>query len=264
MKFKLIFLLYAPIIVFFSCQKKEIFSIRSEKDMGPMTQKVITGDFDEIEVSTAISAEIVKGDEEKVIVSAPKNILEEVEAEIKGGILTIRVKPGIRFKSMQGISAKIFAKDFKSIEANSAASINVKEKFLNEENNISVSSSGSIKGNFEANKMTIDASSAGNFSGKIWAIDLNSDASSSGSIMISGNAKKIIAGASSGGNISAKEFTADDGDLDVSSGGSITLGIKNSLTAEASSGGNIQYINLGNTSKINTSTSSGGSISAVK
>ncbi len=252
-------------LVIFSCKKDEKSGWEKPSfAIGEIVEKTVASEFDGIVVSTGIEAEIVKSDEEKVIITAPKKIINDVVAEVSNGILHIKVKSKFGINNTGRIQAKIFARDFSSVEATSAASIDIKDKFLQEKMNISTSSSGSIEGNLEANDMTISASSAGSFSGKIWAINLSSKASSSGEINIEGKSKNVIGDASSGSEISAKDFTAENGSLDASSGASIVMGISKSLKSNASSGANIDYINRGTLEKIDKQESSGGSVSETK
>ena len=45
---------------------------------GPITDKTYFGNIDQIQVSTSINAEVVKSDTEKVVLSAPSDILEYI------------------------------------------------------------------------------------------------------------------------------------------------------------------------------------------
>ncbi len=162
------------------------------KETGPIQQREFNGDFDEIQVSQAIEAEIIKSDTEKVIISAPQSIIDEVLVDNSGGKLHIHYKPGIRVMNISKVTAKIYTKDFTKLVAESAASINVKDKFTQEKTSVEVSSAGSISGNLEANDLNINADSSSNFSGKIWAVNLDIESSSGSSIDISGKAKMRI------------------------------------------------------------------------
>ncbi|SIQ41712.1 Putative auto-transporter adhesin, head GIN domain [Chryseobacterium sp. RU37D] len=230
------------------------------KDNGPMRQKESTGDFDEIEVSQAIDAEIVKSDVEKVVISAPENIIDEVLVNISGGKLHIHYKPGIRVMNTHNVSAKIYAKDFTKLNANSAGKIAVKDKFVQDKTSIEISSAGSVSGDMEANDFDISADSSSNFSGKIWAVDLDVDASSAASIDISGKAKNAEVTSSSGSSIAAKNVVADNVDAEASSGASVEISASSSIKAEASSGGSIGIYKKGNVTNILKEENSGGSV----
>jgi len=230
-------------------------------DHGPIQQKQVTGDFDEIEVSQAIEAEIIKSDMEKVVVSAPENIIDDVLVDISGGKLHIHYKKGIRVMNNHNVSAKIYAKDFTKIEANSAAGITVKDKFIQEKTDIEISSAGSVSGNLEANDFEISAGSSSSFSGKIWAVDLDIEASSGSSLDLSGKAKNAEISSSSGSSISAKNVTADKVKVDASSGASVDISATSSIYADASSGGSVSVYKKGNVTSVTKEESSGGSVS---
>jgi hypothetical protein len=270
MKSQTIFI-FSAFVLLASCDKQERRNHNNEKnnwvekvvdkDSGPMRQKEVTGDFDEIEVSQAIEAEIIKGDVEKVVISAPENIIDEVLVDNSGGNLHIHYKPGIRVMNSHNVSAKIYTKDFSKLNANSAAKITVKDKFVQEKTNIEVSSAASVSGDLEANDFDISADSSSNFTGKVWAVDLDVDASSAASINISGKAKNVEVTSSSGSSISAEDVLADHVSAEASSGASVQISAAASIKAEASSGGSVNVYKKGNVTTITKEESSGGSVS---
>ncbi|KQT25689.1 hypothetical protein ASG22_02965 [Chryseobacterium sp. Leaf405] len=231
------------------------------KDNGPLKQKEITGDFDEIEVSQAIKAEVIKSNVEKVVISAPENIIDEVLVDNSGGNLHIHYKQGIRVMNNHNVSAKIYTRDFTKLEANSAASITVKDKFIQDKTEVEASSAASISGDLEANKMDINVGSSSSFNGKIWAVDLDIEASSAASITVTGKAKNVDISASSGSSISADEFVADHLKAEASSGSSVDVAATTTINAEASSGGSVNVKKKGNVTSVSKEESSGGSVS---
>ncbi len=262
--------IFSAFLLLASCDKHERRNGDKEKsswvekvvttDNGPMKQREITGDFDEIEVSQAIDAEVIKSDVEKVVISAPQNIIDEVLVDNDGGSLHIHYKKGIRVMNTHNVSAKIYTKDFSKLNANSAAKITVKDKFIQEKTHIEVSSAGSISGNLEANDFDISVDSSSNFSGKIWAVDLDIDASSGASIDVSGKAKNAEVSSSSGSSVSAKELIADHVNADASSGASVQISASSSIKAEASSGGSVNVYKKGNVTSVTKEENSGGSV----
>lgn len=230
------------------------------KDNGPLQQKEFKGDFDEIEVSQAIGAEIIRSETERVVISAPENIINEVLVDNNGGKLHIHYKSGIRVTNSNKVTAKIYTKDFSKLVANSAASIAIKDKFTQEKTSIEISSAASISGDIEANDLDIKADSSSSFEGKIWAVDLDVEASSAASISLSGKAKKADVNSSSGSSVSAKEVVADHVKADASSGASLQITATSSVDAEASSGGSVNVYKRGNVTTIKKEENSGGSV----
>lgn len=250
--------------IFVSCNMgaENGFSFGSipKEGKAPITQKEYKMNFNEIKVSQSVSAEVIKANEEKVVISAPSDIMNDILVDNKGGQLHIHFKSGVNI-STRKISAKIYAKDFTKIEANSSAEIKLKDKFTQNKTEIKVSSSASIRGDFEANDLSIEVSSSGIFSGKIWAIYLESEANSSGDIIISGKTKNAELEASSSGTINAKNVIAENAEIEASSSGKVILSVSSQLKASASSSGGISITKKGNLSVITKKESSGGSVS---
>ncbi|MCX8525065.1 DUF2807 domain-containing protein [Chryseobacterium formosus] len=261
-------LLLSGIITLSSCKENESRNGKStwlpdvtNKDHGPLKQKEFKGDFDEIEVSQAIEAEVIKSDVERVVISAPANIIDEVLVDNSGGELHIHYKNGFRVMNTNNVKAKIYAKDFKKLEANSAGIIVVRDQFTQDKTDVEVSSSGHISGKLEANDLDIDAGSSGTFKGQIWAVNLNVEASSAGEVNISGKTKGANLNASSGSTISAKEVIAENVKAESSSGSNVEIGVSSQFDAHASSGGSIKGIKKGNVTTVSKEESSGGSVS---
>lgn len=264
------FFIFSALAILSSCNDSRHERKNSEKsdwvdkvtnrDHGPMREKEYNGEFDEIEVSQAIDAEVIKSETERVVVSAPENIMDEILIDNNGGKLHIHYKPGIRVMNTHKVTAKIYTKDFSKLIANSAGKITVKDQFTQEKTEIQVSSAGSITGNLEANDMDISADSSSNFSGKIWAIDLDVNASSAASVDISGKAKSVEMTSSSASSISAKDVVAESVKAEASSGASIEISVTSKVNAEASSGGSVNVYKKGNITAISKEESSGGSV----
>ncbi len=247
-----------------SCNVKldEGFSLNMTPKVGTGTikNKTYNMSFDEIKVEQSINAEVVKAEEEKVVVTAPSDILEDIIVENANGELYIHFKSGTNI-SARNVAVKIFAKDFSTVRASSSATINIKDKFTQEKTIIQASSSAEITGNLEANDMNIDVSSSGSFTGQVWAVDLTSQVASSGDITISGKAKNANLSASSSGDLNAQKLVAEYADLKASSSGDISVSVSNELNAAASSSGDINVTRKGNLNIVSNEKSSGGSIS---
>ena len=236
------------------------FNMAQKEGTGIIKNKEYNISFDEIKVAQSIKAEVVKASVEKVVVTAPADILDDILVENSGGKLYIHFKPNLNI-SARNVAVKIFAKDFSAIHASSSARITITDQFTQDKTDISVSSSGSIKGNLEANDVSIQASSSGSYSGKIWAVNLEGKVSSSGDVTLSGKTKNANITASSSGDFNAKDMIAENADLKASSSGSVQLSVENELRASASSSGGITVDKKGALNILSQSKSSGGRIS---
>lgn len=229
---------------------------------GPVTDKTYTGNIDQIQVSTSINAEVIKSDTEKVVISAPSDIMEFVKVDNNGGKVRVYVNSGYgNGISTKNVKAKIYVKDFTQLSANSSADIKVNDTFTQDKVEVYVSSSGSIDvSNLEANDFKIDVSSSGDFSGKIWAVNLNAYASSSGDVNIYGKAKNATLDANSSGDIKATELMIENANLSASSSGNVTTSVSRSLTANASSSGDVTVYKKGNLEQSKIQKGSGGDV----
>lgn len=234
-------------------------SFNSKTAEGPIQSKVWDMSFDEIKVAESISAEIIKSDTEKVVISAPSDFLDDILVENEGGKLYIHFKPGIKL-SAPNVTAKIYAKDFTKIEATLSASIILKNQFTQDRTEVEVSSSADITGDLEANDLKIEVSSGGTYKGKIWAVNFQADTGSSGDIKISGKAKNADLSSSSRGSINAEKLLAQNAEVHSSSNGDILVSVTDQLDASASSGGDVTVIKKGNLQVVNQNSSSGGKI----
>lgn len=246
-----------------SCNIKSengFMNIIPKEGSGIVKNKEYNFSFDEIRVAQSINAEIVKADEEKVVVTAPADILDDILVENTNGKLYIHFKPNLNI-SARNVAVKIFAKDFSVIKASSSATINIRDQFTQERTTIEASSSGTVKGNLEANDLSIDVSSSGTYEGKIWAVNLQSEATSSGDIIISGKTKNANLRASSSGTLNAKNVIAENAEVSASSSGDVSLSVSNQLSATASSSGDISITKKGALNVVSQKESSGGSIS---
>ncbi|MEN2435558.1 head GIN domain-containing protein [Weeksellaceae bacterium A-14] len=260
-----VILLLSAAIVLSSCNIKtdsgSIFNVFPKEGKGPVKEKEVSIDFNGIRVVQSIKAEVVRSDTERVVISAPENLLDDVLVEKQDGKVYIHIRSGVNI-STGNIRAKIYAKDFTALEAAASGIIDVKDKFLLDRADIKVSSSGSIQADdLEANQMDIQVSSSGIFTGKIWAVDLTAKTSSSGVANLSGKAKSARISVSSSGSLNGRSLTVQDADLQASSSGVMSLSVSDVLNASASSFGSIAVKKAGPLSVRTANESSSGSIS---
>lgn len=257
--------LFSAVLLFGACKDKadkpEWLPDVTTKDLGSMKEREFRGNFDEIEVSQSIEAEIVKADQEKVVISAPTDLIDEILVEMDGDKVYIHYKRGIRIMNNAKVKATIYAKDFDKIKANSAANITLKDKFTQDKTDVDLSSGSSFSGNFEANDIEIDLSSSSSFEGKIWSNDLKIDASSGSSLDIKGKSKKADVVLSSGSSLSGKDVDVRELKANASSGSSLEMSVSEKLTATSSSGASITAYKTGKSVSVQKEESSGGSVS---
>lgn len=238
----------------------EFFS--GNKGNGAITEKTYDGDIDQIKVSTSIDAEVIKSDTEKVVVSAPSDIMDNIKVALKGGVLAVYVDSGFGNSiSTKNVRVKIYVKDFNQLSADSSADIKVLDTFTQDKVDVYISSSASVDvANLEANDLRIYTNSSGDFSGKVWAVNLGAYASSSGDINIFGKAKNATMDSNSSGDLKATDLIVENAILSASSSGDIVTSVSKSLTANANSSGEITVYKKGNLEQTQIHKNSGGDV----
>lgn len=235
-------------------------SVGSNEGKGAITEKTYNFDFDDIQSSNSLNVEVVKSDTEKIVVSAPSDIIDQIEIRKEGDKVRIKIADGVRNISTKRVKVTVYAKDFSKISASSSSSIRLADAFKSNRFDISVSSSASIRGNFDARTINLQASSSSDFDGEVFAQDLNLQVSSSATIKLKGRAENINGQATSSADIEAGELVAENATLSASSSGGIKVGVRKSLEGKASSSGDVIVLKKGDLSKVTIKESSSGSV----
>lgn len=234
----------------------------SDSGKGEVTEKSYDINFDELEISTALKAELYQSGDERIVVYAPSDLMQYVKVKQNGGKVQVKIESDhLKSISTDRIKIKVYAKDFDHLAANSSGSIHLKDNFIFSDLDVKVSSSGTINGNINGGNINIQASSSGHYEGEVNARSVNMQSSSSGGIDIKGKSESVNIQASSSGEVDAENFTAESAVLATSSSADITIGVSKSVTASASSSGDIRVIKRGSLNEITKNESSSGSVS---
>lgn len=235
-------------------------SLGTNEGKGEIIDKSYDYDFDDIQISNSLNVEIVKSSTEKVVVSAPSDIIDKIAIIKEGDKIRIKVADGVRNLSTNRVKVKVYANDFSKISASSSASVRVTDAFKGNRFDIAVSSSATIKGNFDAKNINIQVTSSSDFVGEIFAQDAIVQASSSGTISIKGKSENFSGLVASSADIEAADFVTETAVLQASSSGGIKIGVRQSVTGAASSSGDIVILKKGNLSNVTVQENSSGSV----
>jgi len=225
-------------LLFGSCNYS--VNLKSLTGSGHVTteNRIIQGDFKNVEVSNAIDLVIEQSDKTEIIVEADDNLQKEITTKVENGVLIV----GCEYNSFINVKSRKVTVKMPIIEGLQASS------------GSSITSANILKGG----NITLNASSAADMNLNIEFDTISCKASSGSSVTINGKALKLETKSSSGSDINAKDLLVNDVIAKVSSGGSINVHPIVSLNATASSGGDINYNTM--PKSIQKSTSSGGSI----
>ncbi|MBL7696785.1 MAG: DUF2807 domain-containing protein [Chitinophagaceae bacterium] len=194
------------------------------------------GDFEGVDVSSAIELQLSQGNENSVAVSAPGGANRAgIRTEVRRGILHIWYENKNWFKGNgRKIRAYVSAKNFKLVSASGACDV-------------------TVNGELKSNDLAIKLSGASDFKGAVHASNLSIDLSGASDIVIKGTTANLSIGASGASHFKGYDLAADNCRVDASGATDIKITVNKVLNAEASGATNIDYMGSGMIGEIRTS-----------
>jgi hypothetical protein len=194
------------------------------------------GDFEGVDVSSAIDLQIAQGNENSVAVSAPGDANRAgIKTEVRRGILHIWYENKNWLKgSGRKIRAYVSAKSLRLISASGACDV-------------------MVNGELKSDELAIKLSGASDFKGAIRANNLKIDLSGASDIVVRGAASNLSIDASGASHFKGYELSTDNCRVDASGATDIQITVNKVLNAEASGATNIDYKGSGMIGDLRTS-----------
>lgn len=204
-----------------SCNIKTDFG-NGKKGNGKIAKEVrnISENFTSIDVESGIEVVLEQSTDKFVSVEADSNLLKLIDTKVENGVLLI--EPNENYNTNNSVKITIRMPKIEGLEASSGSSIKGIGMFSGDAISIDASSAAEVNVNLKYDNITLDSSSGSNITAK-------------------GISLKLETSASSGAEIQADELLVNQVVADVSSGANIKVHPIVSLNGNASSGGNISY-----------------------
>jgi hypothetical protein len=186
-------------------------------------ERSISG-FSKVSISDAIESELMFSNKgENVVVEANSSIHQYIITEVISGVLFVRVKRNVEFKSPPTIRVHITASNLDDIAVSGASSLTLLNDLVAPNVSIDISGASQMSGGIVVDNGSIELSGAsrGQFEGAI------------------GSANMDLSGASSLGNLS---LSVDNLDIDLSGASSARLRVNNSIDISASGASTLEYL----------------------
>ena len=187
-----------------------------------VTEKRNTGSFKRIDAGSAVEVELKIGSPASVVVEADDNLLPIIETSVRGDELNIHTKGSYNITDGH-MKVFVTAPEIRGVKSSGAANIKVLDVLKSDD------------------RVTFEASGAGNIKAAVEAPKVKADVSGAGDIDLSGRTKDYKVSASGGGNVKSAELLTENTDADVSGAGSVHVHASVSLKAEASGAGSVYY-----------------------
>ena len=192
-----------------------------------VTETRHTGNFTGIDAGNAFEVEVKNGSATEITVEADDNIIKDIETEVSGNTLNIKLKNGFRFSNGH-FKVFVTAPNINTLKSSGAATINIKNVLKNDD------------------KMTLEASGASSINGEITAPETSVDASGAATINVTGRTKNYEVEASGSSNVKTAGLMSETSKVNSSGAASVGVYSSLSLTVDASGASNVQYSGAGN------------------
>ncbi len=200
--------------------------------------------FSKIEFSTLGKVNIIQGDAESCSLSAPDNLIPEIETSVRNGTLIIRSKENISITNMNSGNTPTFTIVVKALTSLTTSGLGDVQVDMLSTPNLAVEMSGA--GHVQLNQLSAQA------------LDLT--LSGVGGIELTGEAQQAKINISGAGGVIAPDLRIQNADVTLSGVGGATLWVTGKLSGNISGVGNVNYYG---SPQANVNTSSTGSIKSL-
>ncbi len=189
---------------------------------------------------------LTQGNNQKVVLEGPSEVLDRIETEVNGGVLIIRQEDNWKWwKNWRGdrkIKVYVTAPHIEELAVSGSGSIESENRIRGDEMELSVSGSGNMH-------LDLDIQ------------ELDSRVSGSGSMDLRGSTRDMEVAISGSGNVDAEDMSSENCEVRISGSGNCRVQVSQSLSSRVSGSGSVFY--RGNPEKVNSSTSGSGRIRKV-
>ncbi len=208
-----------------------------------VTKTVNTQDYDAVKVVGSMDVHLEKGTEGTITVKTDENLHEYLVIEVKeNNALVIRTKKHTNLRTKKGIHITVPFRDISKLSLVGSGDIDSKDTIDGDELEVSVTGSGDIVLDVEAN--LIDAKITG-----------------SGDMELTGSTKDVEVKVSGSGDFKGSSLTSQNAQAYVSGSGDIRIAVKNSIKGRVNGSGDIRY--SGNPERSDTKVSGSGTIKSM-
>lgn len=235
-----------------------VFAGNSLRGSGKIVSKTMpVPDFDAIDASRAVKVILVDA-ATAMTIEADDNLIDLVKVETKGGTLEVGIDNTVKSISHCSVTVTVPVNGkISRLHASSASKIIGKTTLEADKLTIDASSAAKIEVDANAGSCSIDASSASHVEAKLDVESCTINLSSAAKVELSGKAGKCRADMSSASKLDAEGFLVTDYTIGTSSAAKASIACTGKLRANASSGSSIRYWG---DCEVHADKSSGGSI----
>lgn len=191
----------------------------------PVSQTREVSGFDRIEINGAYALYLTQGKEYSLRIEAEPEVLENIETEVKGGLLKVSDnKPRIRIGAFKGKTRKIYLTlpELKDLCINGAADVISQNRIKTGNFGLTVNGAGDVELELEAGDVAATINGAGD-------------------IKLKGTAENFDISIDGAGDISAGDLASQKASVSISGAGDCRVNASQELTVNIAGSGDVGY-----------------------
>jgi hypothetical protein len=195
-------------------------TVKGNGVMGEST--VAVTDFDRVALESIGTLVVVQGDQESLTILAEENLLQYIEANVRGDELEIGVERGIGLQPTEDITYQLTVKTLERVSLSGAGKLEVDE--------------------LDVDRLTLESSGVGSFTiTDLQAQDLNVEISGTGSATVAGMVSDVQIEISGAGSFTGDDLQVQEAQVDISGLGNARLWVEDQLNVTISGAGSVSY-----------------------
>jgi len=195
--------------------------------------------FDKVRLDLPGDVFISQGSTFGIEITAQENILDEIETEVLGSMLSISNSRCIR--SYKTIRIDITMPEISALEVDGSGDIYVLDHFTGSSLDLYVKGSGSIDMLGDAQKVYVEVDGSGDISLDTQAEEIQTRIKGSGDVFITGVVDVHNIDMDGSGNLEAFDLLSDICDIRISGSGDADLNVATSLKVKIRGSGDVRY-----------------------
>jgi hypothetical protein len=189
---------------------------------GNMAEEVrALGEFTRVELSGSGTVEIVSGESNSVVVRADRNVLSNVETEVRDGVLRLNVKSGVRFSGAP-VAYTVSAGLISGVKTSGSGNIRIRTPLAAAEVELRSEGSGKIEAPVKTKSLKVLIAG-------------------SGDVELDGAAESVSLAILGSGSVKAPALSGRSVKANVAGSGDVELGIYESIDANIAGSGDVVY-----------------------
>jgi hypothetical protein len=235
-KTTLILLVTAFMLIFTSCEKS-IFPVRGNGDVETETREM--SEFNEVANEGQFEVYIIQDDEFNVTIEAESNLMGRIRTRMNGNTLEIDTKDNL--KPTKPIKLYIRTPNVNGVSLSGSGIIDLGQ-IVTTTLDVSLSGSGEIIGDVEADDVYLSISGSGTSNLGMHCNTLETSVSGSGDLYFDGAGNSAIFKISGSGSVKAYNYELKDCTAKISGSGDMYVNVSDNLNVTISGSGSIYYL----------------------